>query len=293
MENIEILLLPQGDEGSAFRTKNVDGQLARRVLVDRGDALVTRASLIAINHGTLTPDNEETGELGEPATLLVFEFRFLCLRQSRRFCHARVTLIFEDASGNPGNQPEVHRMCPEGAFALNKGTTTRNVKHGVHSGLTAGLGGIAGGDLGYEWAMESTHNKAHYTSLLGTRRMIDRNNMGRDNAVIWALDEDKQTHAGIPSLFRAAVLLRRVDDVPFRFTIKVHTEVDFIGTLRSLVGLERSDPVDPVEIGPGTDLKALRITSLGSSGIDLANLDIVDLKQQADVVLATELNVSG
>jgi hypothetical protein len=87
-------------------------------------------------------------------------------------------------------------------------------------------------------------------------------------------------------------MLRRIDDVPFQFTIKVQTEVDFVGSLRSLLGLERSDPVDPVEIGTNTDLKGLSINSLGPT-VNLTHLDILDLNKQADVVLATELNMQG
>ncbi|KAJ5509678.1 hypothetical protein N7527_011821 [Penicillium freii] len=182
MEDIDILLLPQGDEGSGFRTQNVGNQKARRVLVDRGDTLVARSSIVTIDHGTLTPDNEETNELGEPATLLVFEFRFICHKQSRRFCNAKITLTFDDASGNARNQPEIHRMWPEGAFALNKKTTTRNVKHTVSGGLSAGSSPIATGNLGYEWEMEAPQDKVHYTSLRGIKRMFDEK-MGRDNHV--------------------------------------------------------------------------------------------------------------
>ncbi|KAJ5618019.1 hypothetical protein N7537_003133 [Penicillium hordei] len=175
MEDIDILLLPQGDEGSGFRTQNVGNQRARRVLVDRGDTLVARSSIVTIDHGTLTPDNEETNELGEPATLLVFEFRFICHKQSRRFCNAKITLTFDDASGNTRNQPEIHRMWPEGAFALNKKTTTRNVKHTVSGGLSAGNSPITAGNLGYEWQMEAPQDQVHYTSLRGIKRMFDKN----------------------------------------------------------------------------------------------------------------------
>ncbi|KAE8348516.1 hypothetical protein BDV28DRAFT_152757 [Aspergillus coremiiformis] len=260
MEDIDLALLPQGNKDSGFHTKNMDHQRARRVLIDHGDTLVTQVSIVSIDHGSLTPDSKD--EIGEPATLLVFEFRFIYIQQHCCFCHARITLAFHDTDGNPGNQPEVHRICPEGTFTLNKQTITRNVRHTVNGGLNAA--GIRG-NLGYEWQIESPQDKIHYTGL---------------------------THAGIPSLFRAAVILRRVEDVPFQFTIKVQTEVDFMGSLRSLIGLERSDHIDPVEVGPDTDLKRLGIGRLGSK-VNLTHLDVLDLTQQAKVVLATEQNLGG
>jgi hypothetical protein len=286
MQDIEVELLPQGDEGSGFRTRNVENQKARRVLVDRGDRVVARASIRSIDHGTLTPGRKEEGEMGELATLMGFEFQFTSMKQSRRFRRATITLVFEDASGIPANQPEVHRISPEGYFALNKQTTPRTVNHRVNGGVSVGGGAVVGGNLGYEWQMESTKDKVHYTSLVGTKRVYDLAT-GLENAVIWSLEEDRETNGGIPSLFRAAVLLRRVDEVPFKFTIKVQTDVDWVTGLRALIGLQRSDPVDPVEVGPETDLRRLRIGGLDST-VDRTNLDALDL-EEVDVILVSEI----
>lgn len=284
MEEIDVFLFPQGDEGSAFRTKNSPGETFRRVLIDRGEALIARATVVGITNGTLNSDDD-------PATLLVFEFRFVSMKSSRRFIRSTITLTFEDASGNPKLHPEVYRIAPEGSFALNKTTTVKNIKQSANAGLNAGFSGV-GGNAGYVWEMEESKDRDHWTRLSGVKKLLLRE-YGDDNAVIWSLEENKDKMDGIPSFFRAAVLLRRLDDVPFRFTIKVRTDVDFISEIRTLVGLEKPDPVDPVEIDPNVDPKDVRVASLDPKKVDLTNMEALNLGEHADVVIATMLQTAS
>jgi len=130
MESRDILLLEEGDPNSGFRTKNGPGEKARSVLIDRGDALVLRAALVSITHGDFTAD-------GDPATLLVFEFTFMTMKASRRFTSGKIILTFDDASGNVKNRPEVVSISPAGSFAINKTTSTRDVKQSAHATLKA------------------------------------------------------------------------------------------------------------------------------------------------------------
>jgi hypothetical protein len=283
MEPVEILLLEEGDPNSGFRTKNVPGDKARAVLIDRGDALTLRAALVSVTHGDFTPN-------GDAATLLIFEFNFLSVKSARRFTSGKIILTFEDASGNVKNRPEVSAIAPAGSFAINKSTSTRDVHQTFNASIKGNVAG-AGGDLGYVWDTSKVEETQHATTLVGMKRLFA--DFGKDNGVIWTLEEDKVKKQGIPSFLRAAVLLRRKDDVPFRFTISVDTGVDFEGKMRRLLGLEKPDPVDPVELDGETDLEDLGISSLDPSvvDVDLTNMRDMDIGKHADVVLATLLNV--
>ena len=102
---------------------------------------------------------------------------------------------------------------------------------------------------------------------------------GAENAAVWTLEENQDKKDGILTFMCAAVLLRRVDDIPFNFTINIRTDVDFIGRVRTLFGLERTDPIDPVEIDPGqlhgTRGGHGRVASLDPDKYDLAALDMI------------------
>ncbi|KAI0969671.1 hypothetical protein F4678DRAFT_149826 [Xylaria arbuscula] len=283
MEPIDILLFEEGDPNSGFRTKNAEGDKARGVLIDRGDVLALRARLASVTHGDYAPN-------GDAATLLVFEFDFLSMKQSRRFKSAKIVLTFEDASGNLKNRPVVVTIAPTGKFFINKTTDKRDVKQSVNASLNASVGGV-GGSIGYVWDMSHTKETDHATTLVGTKRLFA--DSGKDNAVIWNLEEDGVKTAGIPSFLRAAVLLRRRDDVPFRFTIQVETGVDFEGRFRRMLGLKKPEVVDPVELDNDTDLDDLGIASLdpNADGVDLGNMGGMDIGRNADVVLASLLTL--
>lgn len=171
-KQVEILLFEEGDTNSGFRTKNAEGDQARRVLIDRGDVLAVRACLSSVTHGDFTPD-------GDAATLLVFEFNFLSMKRSRRFKMAKIILKFEDASGNLRNRPEVVKIAPAGKFCINKTTDKRDVKHSVNTSLNGSFAGI-GGSAGYVWDMSHTQEVDHATTLVGTQRLFaDWGQVGR------------------------------------------------------------------------------------------------------------------
>ncbi|KAI0436567.1 hypothetical protein F4803DRAFT_541814 [Xylaria telfairii] len=285
METLEILLFEEGDPNSGFRTKNAEGDKARGVLIDRGDVLALRARLASVTHGDYTPN-------GDAATLLVFEFDFLSMKQSRRFKRAKIILTFEDASGNLKNRPEVVTIAPAGKFFINKTIDKRDVKQSANISLNASAAGV-GGSVGYVWDMSQIKETDHATTLVGTKRLFA--DWGKDNGVIWNLEEDGIKSAGIPSFLRAAVLLRRRDDVPFRFTIQVETSVDFEGKLRRMLGMEKPDPIDPVELDNDTNLVDLGIASLDPNmdGVDLENMGGMDIGRNADVILASLLTLQG
>jgi len=281
MEPVDILLLEEGDPNSGFRTKNAPGDAARRVLVDRGEALILRATLVGVTHGDFQPD-------GDAATLLIFEFNFISMNQLRRFTNVQITLTFNDESENVKNRPEVFEIAPKGKFAINKATSTKDVKHSVNTSLNGNVAGV-GGQLGYVWEMSQVKEKEHATTLAGVPRLFAK--WGKDNGVIWNLEEDPKKKDGVPSFLRAAVLLRRKADVPFSFTIDVESGVDLGGKFRRLLGKEKPEPVDPVQLDENTDLDELGINGLDPATTDLNNMKEMDIAKHANVVLATLLNV--
>ncbi|KAK0648273.1 hypothetical protein B0T16DRAFT_407953 [Cercophora newfieldiana] len=284
MEPVDIVLFEEGDTRaeSGYRTKNAPGDVARNVLIDRGESLVLRASLASVTNGDFTPEKDA-------ASLLVFEFNFLSMNSGRRFKKAAITLTFDDASGDLRNRPEVWAIAPQGKIAINKTTTTKDVKQGFNAGVSAGFSG-ASGELGYVWEASQVQEKVHATTLSGTKRLIG-SDFGKDNSALWTIEEDAVTKAGLPSFLRAAVLLRRRDDVPFQFTICVEYDTDLKGVFKRLIGQEKPDPVDPVQLDSETDLDELGIATLGEGKVDRSNMKEMDIAKQADVVLATLLTV--
>ncbi|KAF2252348.1 hypothetical protein BU26DRAFT_502829 [Trematosphaeria pertusa] len=278
----ELLLLPQGDEGTGFRTKNAPGERFRRVLFDRGDALIAKATIISITHGTVKND--------DLATLLVFEFRFVSNNRSRRFIRSTITITFEDATKGRNVPPEVYRIAPEGRCALNRTETMRNTKQTANAGVNTGTLPGVGVDVGYVWEVEKSETREHWTIFTGMKRQLG--DCREDNAVIWSMEENNEKKDGIPSFVRTAVLLRRKENEPFSFTVKIRTDVDFVSEVKALFGLEKADTIDPVEIDPEIDPEDLRVESLGAGGAHLPDLDSLDLAKQAAVEVLTLLDAT-
>lgn len=200
MDPVDILLFEEGDANSGFRTKNVEGDRVRSVLIDRGDVLAVRASLASVTHGDYTPD-------GDAATLLVFEFSFLSMKQSRRFKTAKIILTFEDASGNLRNRPEVVTVVPAGKFFINKTTDERDVKHSANASLDGSAAG-AGGSLGYTWEMSQTQKTDHATTLVGTKRLFT--DWGKVMCLVGATDLTKLTYMMVNRTMGSYGPLRRM-----------------------------------------------------------------------------------
>lgn len=284
MEPMEIVLVEEGDRTSSLRTKNAAGESARSMLIDRGNSLILQAALVSVTHGDFTAD-------GDAASLLIFEFTFIG-RGSRRFTSGHITLVFDDASGDARNRPVVWAISPSGNTAINKTVSKKDVSQGFNASVNAEFAG-AGAGLGYTWEASEVKENEHCAKMVGLKRVFADG--GKTNGVIWILEEDKQKKGGIPSFMRTGVLLRRRDDVPFRFTISVETEVDFGGKMRRLFGFEKPEPVDPVELDEDTDLDALGIVSLNPNtpDLDLENMKDMDVGKHSNVVLATLLNIPG
>ncbi|RBQ80833.1 hypothetical protein FVER53590_25651 [Fusarium verticillioides] len=285
MNPFNIFLLQEGEDTSELRTRNAEGQRARNMLIDRGNSLILQAALTSVTHGDFTPD-------GDGASLLIFEFSFIG-KGERRFTSGQINISFEDAMQATRNCPMVTAMSPSGKFAINKTTSARDIHQGFNASLGGGPGPVTG-ELGFIWEQSEIREDRHATTVVGLKRSLDVGG-GKTNTVSWIMEEDPRTKEGIPSFLRGGILLRRRADVPFRFTIKVKSEVDFGGKLRRLFGREEPDPVDPVELDEETDLDGLGIGRLDpdTPGLDLHNMGSIDVAQHAHVVLASLLNVPG
>ncbi|KAF2233517.1 hypothetical protein EV356DRAFT_567974 [Viridothelium virens] len=277
-DELIINLVEDADEDSGFRLENAAGSNFRTGLIDSGTQLNVKARLVGVTHGRLASTED-------PATLLNFEFRFMASGK-RRFKQATVTLQFADSEGVASKDPEVLQVHPNGNFAINKTEREWTSKQGINAGLNVGSH-LGGGELGVKWEMEETKKREYYTRLSGKSRVIGRT-WGSDNAAIWKLEEskDKNTEGGIPSFMSTAVLLKRVGDSLFTFTINVKTDVDFVGTIRSLAGRERKDPIDPVEIDSKSQAQARSVRSLDPNEFDLTDLDELP-KEATRVALVT------
>lgn len=247
---------------------------------DYNDQLIVRATVAAVAHGLLAP-----GE--DPATLLVFEFRFVSMRKGRRFTECNINVTFEDSEGRPMLCPEVWKISPEGVFGLHKSSQERSTKISASAGINAKFSGL-GGDVGIAWVMESTDVKEDWASLSGTRKQLGRHN--KDDAVVWAMGENTLSKGGIPTFLRTATLLRREAEVPFNFLIKIRAQVDMGGLdLRTLFGKKKVERITPVRIDSSVDPKTLKVASVDPKVVNLTQMDKLDLSTLSDVTLITPL----
>ncbi|KAI0466815.1 hypothetical protein F4859DRAFT_507102 [Xylaria cf. heliscus] len=198
-----------------------------------------------------------------------------------RFKKATVAFQFEDAGGSSASGPVVHAIVPKDRSALNKTGRVQNVEWGFNAATNIG--------------MEEIKNETYYTAVSGEKRLMRRDFTGEANTVIWTLEENEHKSDGIPNFMRATVLLRRPRNVPFFFAVKVRADVDFIGEVKTLFGLDRKDPIDPVEIDP-TNLPEADCASISSLDTKLHRLDKMDklnIRKVGEVMMGMLLDSGG
>ncbi|OAA35385.1 hypothetical protein NOR_07964 [Metarhizium rileyi] len=283
MDELVINLSEVPVEQGKFRTQNSSNERFRPLLVDRGNQLLTKVRIVGITHGELCETNDS-------ATLLIFEFRFVATG-GRRFKNASATFTFADSERQMRRDPVVHAICPDGQWALNRTEKIQTVKRGASAGIKAGVD-LGGAELGFQWEATEAMSRGYYTALSGSSLVNRRPCVGDENVVVWELEENEDKKDGIPTFMRAAVLLRRPFDTPFTFTVKIQTDVDFIGEMKTLFGMERKDQIDPVEIAPGVSPRARHATvaTLDPKAHNLREMDNLDLKQVAGVTVVTILD---
>ncbi|KAK1240308.1 hypothetical protein MKX08_007750 [Trichoderma sp. CBMAI-0020] len=197
---IDLSELADSGLGGAFRGKG-DRNIYLKVLMDSGEKKQVKAKLIRVIPGTIDED-------GDPAALLIFEFHFH-MPSGRRFKHTLITVTFEDEKSPSILDPEVYRIFPEGRYALDKVTNSKDVSHAVDAAVNGGVAG-ASLELGYHWKMDRNIEKEHLGTLRGLSRRFKT--YGEETSAVWEIEEDPVKEEGIPTFLRSAVILRLDDE---------------------------------------------------------------------------------
>ncbi|EEA25385.1 hypothetical protein EYB25_002649 [Talaromyces marneffei] len=282
-EDLNIPLLPSGGDSDAIPRTEDPKFRKTPYQAEHGDSLLARANIVGITHGTMNPG-------GDPATLIVFEFRFLSMNSKRRYTDCHITIAFEDSDGDVNFCPEVYRVSPDGLFGILPTQRSREVTFGGNAGFLFGPSVGPSANAGFLWELKQTETIIDSARLSGTRKELGDSD--KDDAVVWAMQENSRTKSGVPTFLRTAVLLRREADVPFNVSIKVRANVDFsladaAADLRSLFGKKRVERVRPVQIDASVDLAQLKVSTLDPKKADFTKLDELDLEQMADVTMIT------
>lgn len=257
MDELTLALEPLLDDGLSgeageFRNQNKAGQTYRRTLIDTPKV---NLKISLLGHGKLSP-------VGEEASLLVFDFRLTPSKTTRRFKQASFSVIFRDTEGDSLLDPEIYRIAPEGAFAINPWILSTNIKNKFELGGNIGL---PQGGLNANYGRESEHEKTAESSVTLVGRSRVERGFGEPTSVYWEMEEDAKRKMGTPTFLRVAVILRRRSRRNFTFSLQAETSVQLkLGERIKTVSffgrtgrLDQPMRVDDVEIDPASvSLKA-------------------------------------
>lgn len=159
-----------------------------------------------------------------PASLLVFDVRFIPKRQARPIQWASVTATFEGSSGKKDskNAPKVLGFAPgrpplrlECSIESQKATTSQEVGAGGSS-----MGAQLDAKLARE--KEASIEKLYFAMVSNFSESSDGRNF--PNSVCWVLEGNKSQQSSIPPEISLAVLLQR-DRGTFLCSIEIEIEV--------------------------------------------------------------------
>ncbi|KAF7550313.1 hypothetical protein G7Z17_g5798 [Cylindrodendrum hubeiense] len=258
------LELPRPRERDSMVRNDPASPVQRKTLIDRHHSSCdVQAHLVGVVHGWMTPNTE-------PATLLVMEFGFLSLKLSRRIKGAKISLSFAEQRRTP--HPEIIGIAPEGKFQFYPSTTTEERISGYDSSLAGGSINISAA-----WERNVISETRHSATIVGSTR--SGQDWGADDGVTWTIIENSTLRSGVPSRFRAAILLKRRGHESFSADINIETDVSgfsFRGLQDSL--LENED--DPIIFDPGAPPMWAN-----ESPVDLQQLGSVDLSSFFDIAI--------
>lgn len=268
--DFDVELHEQGDEGGTYRTQNDPlGSLQRDNITERRGALDIRCTHKDVIHGFL---KDGVG----PASLIVYEFQFDRRKKARRI--SRIDIEFVYVGG--ARDPEVLEVAPRGRMSMEPTKQTEVITR--IGELKTGV--ILGGS--YKWMKVTNRETTGATIVVGSPILVKRN-YGSSNGVSWTLLENESTLTGVPAFFRAAVLLKRVDDSNFHSIFTINASVDLSSSLKALFGSKPKD--DPIIYDP-----KLPPTNR-PCGYDLENLETIDLQELgvASFTTRTELDIGS
>ncbi|KAF8544886.1 hypothetical protein BDD12DRAFT_813776 [Trichophaea hybrida] len=266
-----IPLFPVGDDGSAFRLRNIPGgEMQRPHVIQYGSELAVHADIFNVKHGTFTPG-------GDPATLVVFDFRFVGSEShGRRFRKAIIDVRFApwDRPVGSENDPEVSSIAPLGFCAWNPSTEEKETK--LSFTVSANTGGLVGMGIGSSWETTKKMTKEKRTTLFGSMRIEGKRDYGTQNTAKWLINENEIESHGIPSHLRTAILVKLKGKEKFQAIIEINAEVDILyGAKKRIDELFGKHVVDPVYFDAEDKRKPFgpEITN-----IDTTNLSMCDLR---------------
>ncbi|KAL7897255.1 hypothetical protein HDV63DRAFT_390379 [Trichoderma sp. SZMC 28014] len=287
------------DAGRGFHRYNDGDEIQRPDVVDDlclGLLLQTRIDRIV--HGTETLN-------GHPATLIVFGFRFHGISKKRRFKEANITITFQDAKKKNKADPEVIALWPNGDFTLGKSTKigvedSKGYELGVD--VTGGGGLIdAGGHATLKWERAQSYTTTDRSELTGSILLNTAiRKHGPNNAIRLTISENVTAASGIIKDLRAAVLLRRKNDIDcFSATVKINAKAQFLYNVitgfRDLSGFSPAN--DAVRFKPGVQylrepLLPGYVEAEITQSLDENNLNSAKLDSLAGIIGTTVLGKS-
>jgi hypothetical protein len=265
---IEMGPSDEGDEQSTYRTQNDSSRPHQRMnVVERKGSVEIRCTAVDVVHGSLEPG-------GDPATLLVYDFRFDPRKRARRIVEAHMSFTYVSADSAVATDPVVLKIAPKGRMTLVHTTQKETTIHGGKANAGGGaLGVTLGGSV--KWEKSVSHETNDATIVVGSIDLVGRN-FGASNGASWTLLENKSVETGVPAFVRTAVLLRRADDdTEFHATFKIRAYADLWSSLEKVFGrTPKDDPLlyDP-SLPPTNKLRKYDVDNLGN--IDLSHLSTV------------------
>ncbi|KAL7800187.1 hypothetical protein V8C37DRAFT_364384 [Trichoderma ceciliae] len=279
--SFSIALTYQGQPGG-FHVRNRPGQRQRTAVSafhggsKKKPAFTVSCNAKAIIHGEMGPPSTKH------ATLLVYEFKFNSYRGAR-IKEADVLLEFHAKKGEAGG-PSVRRVSPQGLYKMEETTQSEASKLGLELAVGPSIPAVdAGLTLSGETSVEK--ETKHHTVVTGDNPQSD--DWGNFFQARFSLSENKSQASGIPSEFRACILLERDDDEEFVCVPYLKATPNFTTMVTSLFSSRAPD--DPilfsVEEAPFNELD-------GTVGIDHNNLGATNLDELWDCTTYNEYGQS-
>jgi hypothetical protein len=202
-------------------------------ILERGQSTPAEGYLLGELHGELDP----TGH--EKASLLVFQFHLSSMQRHRRLTSVNILIHFADDQGREEFDPEVLSLAPKGIFKFHKVDQHEKRVRAIGGNVGVGIPGVIA--RGISWKQQQDFDRIAFITITGAARIEDRN-FGKKNAVTWSIYEDGLRKEGLSLIFETAVMLKRVNNDPFRAKIQVETETAIDWTiLRNIENFFRRD----------------------------------------------------
>lgn len=244
-----------------FHTRGKPGEIQREVATEfhggrkKRPAFNVSAVAKAIIHGTL----DQTSKT--PATLLVYDFKFLSHR-STRIKDASISFEFKAKRGSTSLGPTVIAVAPYAKHIMMR--TTETVTRTIGGDVGAQGGAVVAGNASVHAEKTAEKIITHAAEIVGDNPADEWSNRFLAQ---WSLSENTSQMNGIVSLFRACILLTRDNGEEFYLYPTVEVKPDLKTKLGvSLWGFRRPD--DPIRIVPAsTEVNRLEDKLISSSNL--------------------------